>query len=165
MITIPEGVTVEISGRDVTAKGPKGEVRKRFSALVKIVKKDKELVVEGSEKEKAYIGTVESLLNSMMKGVTEGFRKQLKVLYAHFPTTLEVKGDRILIKNFIGEKHPRRARILGNSKVEVKGQSITVSGPDKEAVGQTIANLKSAMKIREKDLRVFQDGVFDSAEE
>jgi len=164
MVAIPEGVTVEIKGRDVTAKGPNGTVTKRFSALVKIERKDNELVVQGSEKEKAYIGTVESLLGSMMTGAKEGFQNQLKVLYAHFPVTLEVKGDRVLVKNFIGEKHPRKARIMGGTKVEVKGQNITVSGPDKEAVGQTAANLKAAMKIRKKDLRVFQDGVFDSAE-
>jgi large subunit ribosomal protein L6 len=164
MVAIPEGVTVEISGRDVTARGPKGSVTRRFSAIIKIEKKDNEIVVEGSEKEKAYLGTVESLLNSMFTGVTAGFQKSLKVLYSHFPVTLEAKGDRVLIKNFIGEKHPRKARIMGDSKVEVKGQSITVSGPDKEAVGQTIANLKSAMKIGKKDPRVFQDGIFEVME-
>ncbi len=164
MVAIPEGVTVEINGRDVSVKGPKGSVTKRFSAVVKIEKKDNEIVVQGSEKENAYIGTVESILNSMFIGVTEGFQKKLKVLYAHFPVTLEVKGNRVLVKNFIGEKHPRKARIMGDSKVEVKGQDVTVSGADKEAVGQTMANLKSAMRIRQKDLRIFQDGIFEIAE-
>ncbi len=164
MVAILEGVTVEISGRDVTAKGPKGSVTKRFSAVVKLEKKDNELVVQGSEKEKAYVGTVESIINSMFIGVTEGFQKKLKVLYSHFPVTLEVKGDKILINNFIGEKYPRKARIMGGTKVEVKGQSVTVSGLDKEAVGQTIANMKSAMRIRRKDLRIFQDGIFEAIE-
>ena len=164
MVAIPEGVTIEIKGKDVSVKGPKGSVAKKFSAIVKIEKKDSEIVVHGSEKENAYIGTVESLINSMFIGVTEGFHKKLKVLYAHFPATLEIKGDKVLVKNFIGEKHPRKARIMGDTKVEVKGQDVTVSGADKEAVGQTMANLKSAMRIRKKDLRVFQDGIFEIAE-
>ena len=164
MVAIPEGVSVEMSGRNITAKGPKGSVTKTFSAIVAIEKKDNEIVVKGSEKEKAYIGTVNSILSSMMRGVSEGFSKSLKILYAHFPVTLEVKGNKVLVKNFIGEKHPRKARIMGDSKVEAKGQNVVVSGPDKEAVGQTIANLKAAMKIRKKDPRVFQDGIYEAME-
>lgn len=164
MVVIPEGVSVEIDGMNVTAKGPKGTVARKFSAVISLEKKDNEIVVKGTEKEKAYTGTVNSLLSSMFKGVSEGYSKSLKILYAHFPVTLEVKGDRVLVKNFIGEKHPRKARIMGDSKVEVKGQNVTVSGPDKEAVGQTIANLKAAMRIRQKDARIFQDGIYEAAE-
>ncbi len=164
MVAIPEGVTVEIDGRNVTAKGPRGTVTKTFSAVIKIEKKDNELVVNGGEKERAYIGTVNSILSSMVQGVSEGFSKSLKILYAHFPVTLEVKGDRVLVKNFIGEKYPRKSRIIGDTKVEVKGQSVTISGPDKEAVGQTAANLRAAMKIRKKDSRIFQDGIYKAME-
>jgi len=162
MVEIPEGVTVEVKDNEVTAKGPKGEVKRRFSKIITVEKKDNEVVAMGSEKEKAYLGTVNSLLKSMFHGVNEGFTTTMKVLHAHFPVTLEVQGDKVIIKNFIGEKHPRKARIMNNSKVEVKGANVTVSGPDKEAVGQTIANLKAAMKIREKDCRIFQDGIYEA---
>ena len=159
-VKIPEGVTVEVNNHEVTAKGPKGEVKKKFSAVIDLEKGDNEITVKGSEKERAYIGTVNALLENMFHGAKEGYMQSLKVLHAHFPVTLEVKGDRVLIKNFIGEKHPRKARIMGDAKVEVKGQNVTVSGPDKEAVGQTVANLKAALKIREKDPRIFQDGIY-----
>ncbi len=163
MVAIPEGVTVELSNNEVTAKGPQGEVKKKFSAIISLEKKDNEVLVKGTDREKAYIGTVNSLLNSMFHGVKEGYVTTMKVLHAHFPVTLEVKGNKVFVKNFIGEKHPRKARIMGNSKVEVKGANVTVSGPDKEAVGQTIANLKAAMKIRDKDARIFQDGIYESS--
>jgi len=162
MIAIPEGVTVEISGTSVTAKGPKGAVTKKFSAVVSIEKENNEILVKGSDKEKAYVGTVNSIISSMFKGVSEGFNIPLKISYAHFPVTLEIKGSKILIKNFLGEKHPRKSRILGETKVEVKGQNVTISGPDKEAVGQTVANLKAAVKIRKKDCRIFQDGIYNT---
>ncbi|MEM3690235.1 MAG: 50S ribosomal protein L6, partial [Candidatus Micrarchaeia archaeon] len=60
----------------------------------------------------------------------------------------------------IGEKKPRVASIVGDTKVEVKGSEIFVSGVDKEAVGQTCANICSATCIRNKDSRVFQDGIY-----
>jgi large subunit ribosomal protein L6 len=65
-----------------------------------------------------------------------------------------------MIKNFLGEKQPRKAKIVGQTKVEAKGQEMTVSGLSKEEVGQTIANLKSATRIRNRDSRVFQDGFY-----
>ncbi len=158
VVQIPENVEVVVSGRSVTVKGPKGELTKEFSPKVKISVTDKEISVEAK---KMLQGTVESIIRNMIKGVTEGHVKKLKVLYAHFPITLEVKGDDVIIKNFLGERQPRKAKIAKNSKLEVKGQQVTVSGVDKEAVGQTAANLKAAMKIRGKDIRVFQDGIYE----
>ncbi len=165
MIAIPQGVTVDISGFDVTIKGPKGEVKKRFSGKIKIEKEGENIVVKGPEKEKALMGTTNSLIESMIKGVTEGYSKELRILYSHFPASMEVKGKDILVKNFIGEKHPRKTKVHGDStKVEVKGQNIKITGPDKHAVSQTFANIKGVLKIREKDCRIFQDGIYEVSE-
>jgi large subunit ribosomal protein L6 len=161
MIRIPENVTIEVDGNKVLAKGPNGQVEKSFTPLVSIKLSGLELTVEG---EKSYVNTVESLVSSMVQGVTEGFTKEMKVLYAHFPVSLEVKGTDIMIKNFQGEKKPRSARIIGQTKVVAKGQNLTISGPDKEAVGQTAANLVRATKIKDKDDRIFQDGMYEVAQ-
>jgi len=85
---------------------------------------------------------------------------KLKIIYAHFPVSVEIKGKEIMIKNFIGEKQPRRARIMGSTKVESKGTEMNLSGNSKEDIGQTFANIKSATKIRNRDSRVFQDGFY-----
>jgi large subunit ribosomal protein L6 len=159
---IPEGVTVQVDGQKITVKGPNGEVQKVFSNRVTVK-------VEGNKAEvecniPALKGTLESILKSMILGVTEGYTTKMKVLYAHFPVSLEVKGKEVLIKNFLGEKKPRKTAIIGSTKMEVKGQAITLSGPDKEAVGQTAANLKISMKIKEKDGRIFQDGIYFTGE-
>jgi len=74
--------------------------------------------------------------------------------------SIETKGTELWIKNFLGEKKPRKAKIIGKVKIEVKGQDVRVHGADKEAVGQTVANIRTATRIREKDGRVFQDGIF-----
>lgn len=165
MIEIPEGVTVDVSGFDVIVKGPKGEVSKRFSGKVKVEKEGSNVVVKGPAKEKALIGTISSLINNMVVGVTDGYSIQLRILYSHFPVTLEVKGKQIVVKNFIGEKYPRKTKVFGDStKVEVKGQNVTITGPDKHAVSQTFANIKSVLKIRDKDCRIFQDGIYEVSE-
>ena len=159
MINVPEGVTVSVNGNDVTVKGPNGEVSKSFSKLVSI-KVDGQAVAVTARKN-ALVNTVESIISSMAKGVTEGYKREMKLLYSHFPISVEVKGNEIAIKNFLGEKYPRKTYVAGNCKVEIKGQNVTVSGSDKQAVGQTIANMKSAMKIKEKDGRIFQDGIYE----
>jgi len=161
MVEIAEGVNVSVEGHTVTVKGPNGEVTKDFSKRAKIDVEGNEVKVKAKN---ALAGTIDSIIGNMIKGVSEGYSRKLKLLYAHFPISVEVKGKDVLIKNFIGEKEPRKTTLVGNTKLEVKGQEVTVSGPDKEAVGQTVANLKSAMKIKKKDGRIFQDGIYDAGE-
>jgi large subunit ribosomal protein L6 len=160
MIDIPKGVNVRVEGHKVTAKGPAGEVQKTFS-------KESEVKVSGDKAEvtangKALTNTVEAVLECMMLGADKGYKKSMKLIYAHFPITIEVKGKDIAVKNFLGEKMARKTHVVGSTKVEAKGQSVTISGPDKEAVGQTVANLRTAMRIKDKDPRVFQDGIYDA---
>lgn len=159
---IPEGVTIQADGPNVTVKGPKGEVQKTFPKRTEVKVDGKK--AEISSPKLAMKGTAEALMGNMIRGVTEGYSRKLKLLYAHFPITVEVKGSEIAIKNFLGEKQPRRASVAGSTKVAAKGQNIEVSGPDKQAVGQTIANLKRAMKIKKKDGRIFQDGIYEVEE-
>jgi large subunit ribosomal protein L6 len=69
-------------------------------------------------------------------------------------------GGEVLIENFIGERYARRADIVGDVKVTVKQDEVIVSGIDKEAVGQTAANIEQATKISRKDPRKFLDGIY-----
>ncbi|MBU0586135.1 50S ribosomal protein L6 [Candidatus Micrarchaeota archaeon] len=159
-MNIPEGISVNVDGLLVKVKGPKGEVEKRFMMPKTSIK------VEGSALQISTTSlsmnnTIEAIIACMFKGVSEGYMRKLKVVYAHFPFSVEVKGNVVNIKNFLGERLNRTARILGNTKVEPKGQEVTISGSDKEAVGQTVANIKNALKINNKDSRVFQDGLYE----
>ena len=155
---IIEGAKVTVEGAKVKVTGAKGTVERDFSYPgLKISAKDGEISAEG---ELCIVNTTEAHIANMMKGVVEGYAKKLKMLYSHFPVSVEIKGKEILIKNFLGEKQPRRAKIMGATKVEAKGQEVNLSGPSKEDVGQTFANIKSATKIRNRDSRVFQDGFY-----
>ncbi len=160
MIEVPQGVTVAFENGKMCVKGPKGEVEKCFTMHATISVKGNQVEVQSSNP--AYFGTVNSLIHSMILGVTTGYVRKLKIIYAHFPVTIEVKGKDILIKNFQGEKMPRKTVVAGAlTKVAVQGNIVSISGPDKEAVGQTMANMKSVTKIKNKDGRIFQDGLYE----
>ncbi|HQT44613.1 MAG TPA: 50S ribosomal protein L6 [Candidatus Micrarchaeota archaeon] len=162
-VALPTGVTATAKAMHLTVKGPKGEVAKEFMLKGVAIKADAKAVTITAG-DKRSLNTVESHVKNMAAGALGGYSQKLKMIYAHFPMTIEVKGKDMLIKNFLGEKQPRRVKIIGSTKVEAKGQEVTVSGPSKEDVGQTIANIKTGTKISRRDSRVFQDGLYKVAE-
>ncbi len=98
----------------------------------------------------------------MVRGVTSGYSYKLKIVYAHFPITVKVqdKERRLLIENFTGEKTPRIIRIVGSAKVKVVSDELHVQGTSLRDVSQTAANIQTGTKIKEKDQRVFLDGIY-----
>ena len=163
-IRIPEGITVTVD-EAVTVKGSKGTLTRNFNNKKTIIIKVEEdkVVVEANfpkKKEKAMLGTIRSHINNMIIGLTDGFTYHMKIVYAHFPMTVKKAGNKVTIENFLGEKHPRSAKIVGDADVQIKGDEIIVSGINKEHVGQTMANMEQATKIKGRDPRVFQDGIY-----
>ena len=166
VIELPEGVsaTVTDSG-DVTITGPNGSLNRLFqSPRVNLIQDGGGLIVRVDiprRKEKALAGTWNAHLNNMIKGVVDGFSYSLKAFYSHFPMTLAVKGNEFVVNNYFGEKVPRRADILPGVEVKVSNKvEVTVSGNDKEAVGQTAANIERCATVKNRDRRVFQDGIY-----
>ena len=163
-IEVPEGVEVKINGNVLTAKGPEGENKREFRIKGLIFKKENNEIIIGYEKatnnEKKIINTITSHIKNMIKGVQKKFEYELKACFHHFPITIEIKGNEAIIKNFLGEKTPRKSKIIKGTEVKVDKGIIKVSSIDKELAGQTAANFEKATRIRMKDRRVFQDGVF-----
>ncbi len=163
-IAIPEKVTVKLEGGVLKVKGPQGEVAKQLShPRIKLEVKGKQVVVSSEfprKAEKALVGTYGAHIRNMFAGTTKGFEYKLKIVYAHFPIKASVKGNEFVIENFLGEKYPRKTKILGSTKVTVKGDQVSVTGPDVEDAGQTAANIERATKIKGFDPRVFQDGIY-----
>ena len=100
----------------------------------------------------------------MVRGINSGFEYRLKAVYSHFPMTLKVDGNIMTITNLFGEKVPRSANLPWTpSEVQVRVENkvdVIVTGADREKVGQTAANIERACKIRKRDRRVFQDGIY-----
>jgi len=163
-IKIPEGIEVSVEGMVVSVSGPKGKISRDFAHSKLILsKKDGEIILESPGKGKrlnAVVGTIASHIRNMFKGVTQGHVYNMKVIYAHFPITVKVAGKDVLIENFMGERSKRVAKIVGNVKVTVQGDELTLEGIDKEEVGQTAANIHTAAHVKRMDPRVFQDGIY-----
>lgn len=163
-VAVMKGITADFKDNVLTIKGPKGTVSRRFfHPRVKMTLSGGKITVEAREvsrREKALVGTWAAHSKNMMKGVTEPFLYTMKAVYAHFPIKIQVKGQEVLIENFLGEHHPRRAPILGDTKVTIKGQELELVGTVLELVGQTAANIENATRVRNRDPRVFQDGIF-----
>jgi len=163
-VDIPEGITVTIDDRNVTVKGQKVTLEREFP-VSRI-----NMNVEGSQviltcdlpkkKEYALLGTFKSHINNMIIGANNGFEYRMKIVYSHFPVKTSVKGDVFVIENFLGEKYPRKASILGDTKINVKGDEVILTGSNKEHVGQTAANIEQITGIKGYDPRIFQDGIY-----
>ena len=164
-VEIPDGVTAMIDGDIVTITGPKGSLSREFaSARHDIFQEGGALIVRidiPRRRERALAGTWNAHLNNMVKGVTDGFTYTLKALYSHFPMTLAVQGNNFIVNNYFGERVPRSASILDGVQVKVQNKTeVVVTGIDKEAVGQTAANIERSTTVKKRDRRVFQDGIY-----
>jgi len=166
-IMIPDNVKITIENNDLTAKGEKGSLSRGFyHPKVDLKVNDKIIEVHCKNprrKDKALVGTFVAHIKNMIKGTTEGFEYKMKTVFSHFPIKTSVEGNEFVIQNFLGERSPRRAKILEGVTVEVKGDDITVQGIDKEKVGQTVANIERATAVKHRDIRVFQDGVYQAS--
>lgn len=164
IVEFPEGVEATYSGRTLTLKGPLGEVSRDFVKIRADICLDGRAVTirpfSTRKQHLATMSTARSIVNNMIVGCTKGFTYRLKVAFAHFPITVKVKGDEVHVENFYGERSPRVAKIIGDSKVEVQEDDVVVTGISVDDVGQTAANIEQATTVRRKDQRVFLDGVY-----
>merc|ERR1712100_813354 len=171
-ITIPDGVTVEVKSRFVKVTGPRGVLSKSFKHMsIDIFKTDdKTIKVEkwfGQAKELSAIKTTCSHIQNMIIGVTKGFKYRMKMVYAHFPTNVQIngKGDALDVVNFIGQKGKFHINALEGVKIERDAKlnnEILIHGNDIENVSRTCALISQACAVKNKDIRKFLDGIYVS---
>jgi large subunit ribosomal protein L6 len=165
-IEVPDGVNVNFESvfGKLTVTGPLGSLTRDFNhPRIKVqYAKDQISVVcdKPIKKENALVGTWAAHISNMIKGVTKGFEYKMKIVYSHFPIKTHVKDNELIIENFLGEKLPRHAKIIGDTKVKISGDQIILTGTDIELTGQSMANIEHATKIKNYDPRVFQDGIY-----
>ena len=160
-----EGVTLTMSDQyTVIVKGPKGEVKRLFKIKTVSMKiQDNKLVIEAdkpTKREKKLANTIKAHVKNMILGVVEGHHYTLKICSGHFPMNVSISGNVISVKNFLGEKVPRKITIREGVTVKLDGDKITVEGIDKELTGQTAADLEQLTRVTNRDIRIFQDGIY-----
>ena len=146
-ITIPSGVDVTIEGRVVTVKGPKGQLTRTVPAPISVQRVDHELHVSRPDDERdnrALHGLTRSLVNNMVIGVTDGFRKNLEIVGVGYRAEAQ-GGDAIRLA--LGFSHPVHVKAPPGITFEVPAATqIVVNGIDKEVVGQVAADIRSIRK-------------------
>ena len=163
-VELPQGVTAKVQGRELVIKGPNGSATKVFQRIPVDVEVGGNQVViapfTGKKKDVISANTVSSIVRAMVHGVTKGYEYKMKVVFAHFPVTVKIKDDMVVVENFMGERSPRLARILAGCKVSTEGDDILIKGTALEQIGQTAANIEQATRIKRKDQRIFLDGIY-----
>jgi large subunit ribosomal protein L6 len=146
-ITIPSGVDVTIEGRMVKVKGPKGELTRMVPATISVQQVDGQLLVARPDDERdnrALHGLTRSLVNNMVVGVTDGFRKQLEIVGVGYRA--EAQGAES-IRLALGFSHPVIVKAPDGVTFEVPVPTqVVVAGIDKEVVGQVAADIRSIRK-------------------
>ncbi|MBW2963295.1 50S ribosomal protein L6 [Candidatus Woesearchaeota archaeon] len=163
-VALPEGVEANYKSGILLLKGPKGEIKRQLvSPKIKISVSKEKISLESpkaTKREKRLLYTFNSHIKNMLKGVTEGHVYELKICSGHFPMNVSVTGNELMIKNFLGENNPRKMKIKEGVKVTIEGDHVKVEGTEKEATGQTAADIELLTKVRGRDRRIFQDGIF-----
>ncbi|MDP2672759.1 MAG: 50S ribosomal protein L6 [Nanoarchaeota archaeon] len=163
-IEIPVGVEAEIYENKLTLKGKEGENSREFNlGEINFEKKDKKIILsceKTTKKEKRIINTSIAHIKNMLHGVQKKFEYKLKICSSHFPMTVKFEGNNATIKNFLGEKVDRKVELPKNVEVKMEKDIITIFSIDKELAGQAAANLEKVTKIRGRDRRIFQDGIY-----
>lgn len=145
-IEIPAGVQVDINGQQVQAKGPKGDlslgIRPEIEMEVRgntlIVKPKAGLDFRKEKKTPAFWGLTRALIANMLRGVATGYEKKLEMIGIGYKANLE--GEDLVLN--IGFSHPVKVKAQPGIKFAVEKSVITVSGADKEAVGQAAARIR-----------------------
>ncbi|ELW62670.1 60S ribosomal protein L9 [Tupaia chinensis] len=153
-IDIPENIYVTLKGRTFIMKGPRGSLRRDFYhinvELSLLRKKKKRLRVDkwwGNRKELATIHTVCSHVQNMIKGVTLGFRDEMRSVNAHFPI------------NVITQENGSLAEIRNFSVSQAQKDELILEGNDIELVSNSAALIQRAMTVKRKDIRKFLAGI------
>jgi large subunit ribosomal protein L6 len=164
-VEAPASVTIRKEGNIIEVKGTLGTIRKDFTKLpATVTVQGNKITIKpyGTRKrDLAVTNTARSIISAMIKGVERGYTYKLKIIFAHFPISVKVKGKEVYVENFFGERSARISRIVGSvTKVSVMGEDVVIQGPSLEDVSQTAANIEQSTKTKGKDQRVFLDGLY-----
>jgi large subunit ribosomal protein L6 len=164
IIEISEGVNVLINNNKIIVKKAEYELTRQFPLnMVSISVNANNVQIKSfleNARSKALVGTFKAHINNMIKGVGIPFEYKLKVCSAHFPMTVKKSGNEIQVQNFLGGKKPKKIKVVPGVDVKIDGQDITVTSANIELAGNIASKLEQSTRLRKKDRRVFQDGIF-----
>ena len=163
-VEIPENVRVSFKSSMLTVEGPLGKTYKNFRKIPVDIEINDNMVLlkaQGTRNANyAIMNTARSIIRNLLEGVIDGYTIKMKVVFSHFPINVKIDGKRVLIENFQGERAPRVTKIWGETKVVPKGDDVIITGHVLTDVSQTAAEIENKSRVKNKDHRVFLDGIY-----
>jgi len=164
-IEIPTEIAVEILKNEIIMKKGENKISRKFNSLINLKKQENYLILEtkkNRKKEKKNFGTLKAHIKNMLKGFDKEFKYKLEIAFVHFPMNVDINQEQneLIIKNFLGEKKDRKIKIPEGVDVKIDKELVEVKSIDIEKAGQFAANLEKITKVKNKDRRIFQDGIF-----
>jgi len=163
-IELPDTAIAVFDGQYLSVKGPKGEAKRYIKGRSVSIRVDNKKIIfesgRSTKEDKKMIGSLVAHVKNMIKGSAQGHNYILKICSGHFPMNVSITGNRLTIKNFLGEKVPRVLQIKDGAEVKVDGDIIHITSISKETAGQVSADIEQLTRRPGYDTRIFQDGIY-----
>jgi large subunit ribosomal protein L6 len=164
-IEIPQGINVKIENNKIIFEKSNDKIVRKLNSIIDFSLEENKIVLKtkkSSRTEKRVMGSMKAHIKNALAGLNEKFKYKLQVASVHFPITLihDKQTNEIIIKNFLGEKKDRRIKLVPGVNISINKDIIELESVDIEKAGQTAANIEKGSKVRNRDRRIFQDGIF-----
>ena len=162
---IPSGITAEVVEEVLIMKKEDKEIRRKIVPLTDVKVEGGKIIISTSRErktEKRLFGTMRAHVKNMIRGLEEGFNYKLQIANVHFPMNVSIdkNSNEAVVKNFLGEKKDRRIKLVEGVDVKVNNDIIDISCHDIEKAGDVVTRIEKGTRVRNKDRRIFQDGIF-----
>lgn len=164
-IEIPQGINAFRENEFIILKKDSNEIKRKLNEVIDAKIEGNKITIstkKSTKRERKMFGTTIAHINNMIKGLTKNFKYKLQVASVHFPITLihDKTTNELVVKNFLGEKKDRRIKLIEGVNVKLNKDTIELDSADIEKAGQAAANIENGTKVRKRDRRIFQDGIF-----
>jgi len=164
-VELKSGISAKIDGKEIIIEKSNQRIIRKVNPIINVVIENNKIILKTKKSgraEKRMIGSLAAHLKNAVMGLEEPFKYKLQVSNVHFPMTLshDKNSNEIIVKNFLGEKKDRKIKIMDNVNVKLNKDTIELDSFDIENAGQTAANIEKGTKVRFRDRRIFQDGIF-----
>ena len=162
-IEIPSGISASIENNELILSKDGKKVRRKMISPIEAKIDGNKIIVsskKSGKKEKKVFGSMKAHIRNMILGLNEGFIYKLQAVSVHFPITLKIENNQLHVKNFLGEKKDRVIELVDGVEVNINKDIIELESADIEKAGSVAANIEKGTKVRKRDRRIFQDGIF-----
>jgi large subunit ribosomal protein L6 len=164
-IEMPSGIQSNVEENIVTITKDGKEMKRKVDKEITVKKEGNKIILsvkKARKNEKRKFGTAVGHIKNIIAGFNDAYVYELEICNVHFPMTVtfDKAKSQFIIKNLLGEKHPRIVEVSKNIDVEVKAPNIKIKSYDIESAGEAASRLEKCAMVRNRDRNKFQDGIF-----